>query len=367
MEQETREKCGTLSRTAFLGTARLGITPQNQRVTLKFGTFNPGRKTQNDLLRSMTERMKLGECNSESNHLIVAVEGSKIRPESFTLDPTTQDGRRKLKTVTFSTSGSVTLEVLAGMHRVKAARSASAALRLQLNNLQKRFGSGREDSEGEGNEDRPLFDAVENEMAALKDVVELVEEWPVDFYNIGETQSDPPTVSERVLTRKKTCYELSQSSSPLGFVWAEERMCSFVFWQRTAGIKVPRKPARKRFPTSSVGTFILPVHPKTGDTWSKATEFSTSYVIGSRLGAWQPPRFRYPLTYTAPGSYRLTPSTKSPLVLHPRLALSSIPFRRFPTESRQTAHVHRNRPHPQEVYAALRSDRGSTCRSSTLA
>lgn len=87
-EQVTRKVFTNQSELAFLGTAWLNISPQNQRVTLKFGTYNPGRQTQEDLVHSTAEKMKLGECNLESNPLVIAVEAEKTSSESLVTGPT---------------------------------------------------------------------------------------------------------------------------------------------------------------------------------------------------------------------------------------------------------------------------------------
>ena len=63
----------------------------------------------------MTSMMKVRECHSSNNPLILAVRRDSIKLESLT-----EEGG-DLKAVEFVLPDQVTLEVLAGMHRVYAA------------------------------------------------------------------------------------------------------------------------------------------------------------------------------------------------------------------------------------------------------
>lgn len=186
------------SELAFLGTAWLNISPQNEMVDLKFGTYNPGRQTQEDLVRFMAEKMNLGECNSESNPLVIAVEAAKTSSESLVTGPSDRNQPSAFRQVEFNTRTSVPLELLAGMHRVKAARLASGYLTLRLKKLKRTIDKPRKHSK-EQIEDQ-LIDAIKEEIAAVTRTIELVERWPVRFYDIGGVQSHPPNHLESRLT-----------------------------------------------------------------------------------------------------------------------------------------------------------------------
>lgn len=159
----------------------------NSRVALRFRTYNPGREIQEDLLRSMVERMKLGQCSSASNPLIVAVDLAMVNTESLTICDANQTQPEGLKKVIFNTSAPVSLELLAGMHRVKAARIASEQLRARFRKLDQRLSTqpNPEAFPPEQGENDPLLFALRDELAVVKNVIELVEHWPVHFYDIG--------------------------------------------------------------------------------------------------------------------------------------------------------------------------------------
>jgi len=188
VEHEAKEKFRTFCEPAYLGKAKLNVLLSHN--TLNFGTFNPGRQNQEDLLQYMAGMMKLGECHSESNPLTIAVDASLIKLETLTKEP------KEPVPVGFKSARPVTLELLAGAHRVLAARRASTTLRRELQKLLKRQGSmelHRDDGEPSEEEDRPTLDlqhqaivaAIKIQIENVKGVIELVEQWPVLFYDIG--------------------------------------------------------------------------------------------------------------------------------------------------------------------------------------
>lgn len=181
-------QCEALVQEAFLGTALLNVSSENTRVALKFRTYNQGREIQEDLIRSMVERMKLGQCSSLTNPLIIAVDVAKIDPECLSIRGADEDQPGALKKVRFTTAAPASLEVLAGMHRVRAARRASSQLRTRLGKLEKQLGvePNTQDPSEEHNEENPFVRALGDELREVKDVIELVENWPVRFYDMGK-------------------------------------------------------------------------------------------------------------------------------------------------------------------------------------
>ena len=109
------------------------------------------------------------------------------QPESLASCDVSQTQPGGLKKVTFNTSTPVNLELLAGMHRVKAARLVSTQLRTKFRKLEQQVGTQPNPQDlPEQDEDGPLLLALQDELAAVKEVIELVEHWPVHFYDIGK-------------------------------------------------------------------------------------------------------------------------------------------------------------------------------------
>ena len=191
-EKDAREEFQTHCQSAYLGIAKFRIT-LHRYATFKMKTFNPGREVQKDLVKYMAGMMKSGDCSSDVNPLIVAVDAALIDLESLTKNPA------QLGTVQFQTTDVVPFELLAGMHRVLAALEASKVLREQLRKLNSQLDtevphgddSGEEPNVDE--EDKPtrtqrqqaMIDAVERQLEGVKEIIEMVELWPIHFYDIG--------------------------------------------------------------------------------------------------------------------------------------------------------------------------------------
>jgi len=160
----------------------------NSQVELKFRTYNKGRQVQKDVLGTMTRMMKSGDCHAPKQPLVVAVSRAQIKLESLA------QGEGGLGGVEFTPGTKATVEVLAGLHRVEAARSASVYLRVRLTKLQKqldRYGTeGSSDSEGEraSGDGLGFAELAEREVGLTKDIIESIETWPVKFYDIGTFQ-----------------------------------------------------------------------------------------------------------------------------------------------------------------------------------
>ena len=137
-----------------------------------------------------------GDCRSELNPLIVAVDRTLIKQDSLTMTPNSQ-----LKQVEFNSEQVVQLDVLSGMHRAYAAREASVILRADYRKIEDRLSNSsmeagkasEDDSEDDSEDEDPpalgrhqaLAAAMGDQMETIKEVMELVEEWPVQFYDIG--------------------------------------------------------------------------------------------------------------------------------------------------------------------------------------
>jgi len=189
VEQEASKEFRGLCQHAFLGRAKLKITLTRNKLMMR--TYNPGRQVEQELVRYMVGMMSSGDCRSDSNPLTIAVDGGLIDQRTLTKEA------GELTEVRFLGTGSVTLELLAGMHRVLAAREASKALRGRLEKLEKQLGDEADGEAGDEEyvegEDRPPRDrqqeertaAVERQLEGLKGMIESVETWPIQFYDIG--------------------------------------------------------------------------------------------------------------------------------------------------------------------------------------
>jgi len=189
---------------AYLGQGKLNILLKGL-ISIKLKTFNPARGTDEELVRYMTAMMTSGDCRSEANPLIIAVDPKLVIAETLTKDPA------DVGAVQFVPGKQVALELLAGMHRVVAARRASQHLRELCQKLLKQLGRGGQEGQegvgdkpnGEGEVDeleeetqtsqerqhQERVAALERQVEKLKEMIEAVETWPVKFYDIGALYS----------------------------------------------------------------------------------------------------------------------------------------------------------------------------------
>lgn len=200
LDQQDRVTLKEYSQRAFLGSAYLNISESNTRMTIEFGTYNPGRQIQQAVFQSMVEMMKLGQCDSDRSPLIIAIDANQINHE--TLVENSPNSSKALVKIGFSTEEVVRLELLAGMHRVKAARTATTTLRKELENLKAKLADAKgEDSEDDdyspGEESGPpepgtnhhLQCVIKKQITMTKGIIKKVERWPVQFYDIGWVHS----------------------------------------------------------------------------------------------------------------------------------------------------------------------------------
>jgi hypothetical protein len=178
-EEKTRRKCLQLAKRAFLGKGPLDISDDNGRIVLRFYSFNPGREVQKDLVLSMAKRIQLGDCTSECNPLIVAVEAAEVTPGTLTVEGPNKD------TVEFTVDVAC-LELLAGVHRVKAAQMALKHFRARLQRLENLYRASSPGDSEEESDGHNLIDAFKSEIAHLKKSIRSLKSWPVEFYDISE-------------------------------------------------------------------------------------------------------------------------------------------------------------------------------------
>ena len=196
-EQRIKDELKKAAKGAFLGVAKLNVCTRNPRITLVYNTYNPGRQIQEHVVRPMVDMMKSGECSSSENPLIVAVDSSLVSADSLTKDDNSE--LRPLVLVNkFNTTEApaVRLEVLAGFHRAAAAQRVSSEKRQLLVKLGKKLGAEQaplnEDDSDEGEGPNPVdlryISSIEASIESAKQVIELVETWPVHFYDAGSSQ-----------------------------------------------------------------------------------------------------------------------------------------------------------------------------------
>lgn len=202
-ERKEEDAFHAASQLAFMGTAYLNISSHSTQRGMKFNTYNEGRKIQESVRRKMFEMMKFGECYSEKYPLIVAVQGSQVDAESLADGYPTPS--TKLVDVKFVAPGPTSLELLAGMHRVVAARAVSATLGDRLrkvkDQLERHRRQGAEDeggadaenpSDSSGRGSRLAYaSALTVDVDETKEIIEKVEKWAVQFYDLSSFHPSP--------------------------------------------------------------------------------------------------------------------------------------------------------------------------------
>ena len=181
-EAKYRACCDTLSKRALLGTAYLPLMEES--VVLKFNTYNRGRQIQNAVLQTMAQQLTAGGRGSANNYLVVAIDKGSIKPDSLVQD---NQGNDELQKVEF-TSREVSIEVLAGWHRIMAARSATESLEARWYVVDKQCADTQEsdDAESDGSAgEQNVFDETRD---LISNTMTELATWPTQFYDIGVFQ-----------------------------------------------------------------------------------------------------------------------------------------------------------------------------------
>jgi hypothetical protein len=170
---------------AYLGMGRLKLQLQEMNYKLSYGDYNEGRVIDEQVLKRMKSEMASGRCFPESNPVVVAVDPREIDANRLAREPDDEP-----RPIIFTAGEQVTVYVLNGRHRLQAARVVSKQLREscrkgeasimeQEETMQDLSDVDKEQAEGDA---ARLLRAV----GLMKDVIDLVEDWPVHVYNKSE-------------------------------------------------------------------------------------------------------------------------------------------------------------------------------------
>lgn len=186
------EKC----KGAFLGTANVDVMDGGPQLI--FRTYNPGRTTNRDTVSAMAAMIEVGRCDSRSNPLVVAIDVKAIKTESLTRSYDATNHTPSLHDAEF-TYTNPRLEVLAGAHRVFAARQAKTKLESDIAKFRTRLkedevsdDSGDDDynPDAEAEADKTpevgtTAEILKGAIQAKQVAIEGASVWPIHFYDFG--------------------------------------------------------------------------------------------------------------------------------------------------------------------------------------
>lgn len=192
-----------VSEGAFRGTALLDISSENKAIDFRFNTYNRGRTLQPDVFRTMVDMMSVGDCPNVRDPLVVAVDITLVDIHSLAHE----GSPNPLKTVPL-TNGAVPLELLAGMHRVLAARAALGTLKKHLKVLRIR----KDNTDGATPDGKAAAKTTKAAIEAASAAIKLIKTWPVRFYSIGTF--GPRLTSSQTLTMPRRSSETRRRAPP---------------------------------------------------------------------------------------------------------------------------------------------------------
>ena len=153
---------------------------------LKFNTFNHGRELDARVVNEIVAAIVEGECKSAINPILVAIDTTEAAV-------TSRDSTEQVKgpsSGTFYIPGT-RVEVLAGFHRVMAARKAVHILEENLKRLRRHIGDAQEDFDDDDFDPADvktgenMLDDLENKVLAIESLIERIKMWPAKLYSIG--------------------------------------------------------------------------------------------------------------------------------------------------------------------------------------
>ena len=187
-ETETRTRMKNMAENAFLGSGKVKISSVATTFKMSFRDYNPGRIVNQQVLTQMVQAMKSGRCFAESNPLIVAIDPKDINTELL-VDK--YKSLSDLRSICSIAGHQVKMHVLNGMHRAYAAREVSDILRGFRSEQEGLVIRHHEFLDEEDVTDRAQVEKdlaiLEKWLAVVKDVIELVETWPVNVYDKSES------------------------------------------------------------------------------------------------------------------------------------------------------------------------------------
>ena len=205
LETQRKQQSGyqELTKQAFFGTGTIWIIEHETSPKFNLGTYNKGWEIQESFLRYLAGEMSRGHCENLSYPLIAAICSSAVEPGRLIKD---HRGTSSPKTVWHLPSAlDHPIEILAGRHRVEASQRASKVLKERVNTLQKRIDSLQPASNSGAKKkvdgcqliDQESIDVMEAEVEKVESLVQCIETWLVNFYDIG---THSPRLSMGTLT-----------------------------------------------------------------------------------------------------------------------------------------------------------------------
>lgn len=198
LEEEKSRRLHNLCVDAFLGTGLVSVVhrrsdnPDDPEVNLTLGDYNPSRGIQHDLVKAMSTMMCRNLCFSASHPLIVAVDDSALDAATLSDDYNpARSARDTLRRTTFN--GDARVVVLNGRQRVHAARQSFRMINDKVKRQKAHIDNLEEQANGFGGRVmtaaerrlRTSLDQAKEDLRHLEEMLEKIEFWPVQFYDIG--------------------------------------------------------------------------------------------------------------------------------------------------------------------------------------
>jgi hypothetical protein len=188
-EQEREAALSKDCEMAMMGIGRVNISKIRGRLVLQ--KFNPTRQIQVELVKKISGMIRVGDCQADTNPLIVAVNPSCIDDNTLSDSYDVKNRTSQLPKVGFLNQEQK-IYLLGGLHRVLAVEKATEWLRKEMERGQEQLEKYRE-AKGNMEYDLEERDEAEEKMEGgiktSKDLIKKAEVWPVWFYDIGEPLS----------------------------------------------------------------------------------------------------------------------------------------------------------------------------------
>jgi len=195
------------SQRAFLGIGKIDI--EGPHIYLETRRFNPTRQRQNDLINRICRMLQTRDNRSASNPLTVAIRRSEIDTDTLTESYDVIQHTPILSDVKIRVT-KITPFVLAGYHRVAAARKAIEDSTSVLVDLEDRLDTVKsqaieEDEDGNSirRRDEETIRVLKAEIKFIKGTLAMIRSWPVRFYDIGESGSSTMNLANQNGTHRR--------------------------------------------------------------------------------------------------------------------------------------------------------------------
>jgi hypothetical protein len=174
---------------AYLGMGRFKLPTQaTQGYELSIDNkYNHGREINQQVFEQMVADMTSGRCYVERNPVIIAID-----PETIDTQALAKNAEDEISDIVFAGGRMTTIYVLNGVHRLSAAADVFKRLRKVWRQQEIEI---QEQEDNIKDPNCPDRDQVEDDIArlrravsAMKDVIELVQDWPAHIYSKSESR-----------------------------------------------------------------------------------------------------------------------------------------------------------------------------------